>query len=772
MSTDPLHWQSRTAIRATAAWMEKANYKAIQVQPRGKAPVHDGWSHTDVDKKTGALVDNYVPPTVESWANNNYNIGIITGPKRGGPVDIDIDDTTCATAYAEAFLPRTEAIFGRPSKQRAHRLYRVEEPELAKTAFLDPVTKETIIEFRADGHQTVMPGSIHVSGELIMWSETKDPQVAHVRAEDLLHDVRKVAMATLIHNHLWVEGQRNEVSLCIAGMLFYYEWPEAEALNFIRTICEVTQDTETDGRLINVRRTFDRGRQNKKIQGATKLKSKEICEPAVIDRILEWLGPTAQSVVMEMNERFACVLVEGKFRIAHTDVEPGRPILLQHKDDFIEAYFNEYTVDPQGKRVKKAPLWLASPSRRQYKRVEYVPGAPPSDDFLNLWTGWAVEPSEKGSCEAWKSLLFYILCGEDEDLYNWMLSWFAHMFQFPAVKAHTCPVIIGIPGAGKTLLFSYLAKILGMSYIQVTNAEHVQGRFNHHLSQTLLLHADEALYGRERKHRAVLKSLVTDANRMNEQKGIDAKFVPSYLRLAITSNYYHAAPVEERDRRYTIVDMGTRKVDKELKDAVVQEMNTTGPARLLHFLLNEVSVDLDVVNMNVKTDAHVTSYLDLAEPAVAWWHDILQSGQLLPVPARWAQRPTDEDWPTSFGTEMLYRYFIETMKASGQHHGLPNKQRWATELHRMLGKMALRRKTKVYPLPEFDIDDKTGPVPRWIQEMTTTQRSITNLPPLKRCRELFQEHLGQTIDWEDEKAEFEPSDTSKEPAKVTYRPNF
>jgi hypothetical protein len=99
------------------------------------------------------------------------NIGLILGPPSGELVDVDLDCSE-ALALADIYLPPTGAEFGRTSKRRSHRLYIAQGA--IKEAFSDPLTGETLIELRAAGrdgaaHQTVVPPSIHPSGEPVEW---------------------------------------------------------------------------------------------------------------------------------------------------------------------------------------------------------------------------------------------------------------------------------------------------------------------------------------------------------------------------------------------------------------------------------------------------------------------------------------------------------------------------------------------------------------------------------------------------------------------------
>jgi hypothetical protein len=119
-------------------------------------------------------------PRTAGWQDRNFepddfppggNVGLILGPRSGEVVDVDLDCSE-ALALADLYLIGTGAVFGRTSKARSHRLYIA--PGAIKESFADPSTGDTLLELRAAGrdggaHQTVIPPSVHPSGEAVAW---------------------------------------------------------------------------------------------------------------------------------------------------------------------------------------------------------------------------------------------------------------------------------------------------------------------------------------------------------------------------------------------------------------------------------------------------------------------------------------------------------------------------------------------------------------------------------------------------------------------------
>lgn len=720
----------------TLAWMRKQNIKPVPLNFQSKAAIFRDYAKLD-----------YTPPGDDTWRKHNYGIGIVTGPAAGGPIDIDLDCVE-AVFFAQKFLPPTPAVFGRASKRRSHYLYRSDVAEFEKRAYNDPTDVSTIVEARGDGgHQTCAPGSIHQdTGELIEWDGVVFPDIPTVPAESLGRAVRKVAIATVIARYVWQPGYRNEPVKHLTGMLFYLDWTEDEVVELIEAVMEYTDDNDRS-RIPTVRATFRRGAAGKKISGAGVLR-KQLHDERLVDKLLEWAGSPTVNLLQDYNDRFATVTVEGKFRIASTDTGPGECPIFYAKDDWLNKVGTDYTdveIDGKIKHVLKGTLWLKSPRRRSYEQVDFKPGAEEDGHTLNLWGGWAIEPDkaayEAGACDNFLDLVFNVICGDDMELATWLINWLANMVREPMRKSMTAPVIIGREGAGKSLMVAYFGAILGPAYTVVTQDKHLTGAFNRHLAGTLLLHSEEALYGGDRKHASVIRSLITDEFRMFEQKGLDAKKVKNYLRLIMLSNLPHAAPAMPGDRRYTVIDMGDRKAHDELIDKVIAEKNSTGPGALFHFLQNEWNYDAKLATKNVK-NAHLTEMKSHnMTPLEAWWAETLGSGTLLPDRLAWAQQPPKDGWPATVGAPALYA----TMESSLRNRGvrqIPHAVSFGQLLERMLGHK-LFRSSRSY---SNELVGEIG-VPQTWTLLSNKQVSYVSFPSLDEARAGFDRYLGTNMNW-------------------------
>lgn len=173
---------SRT-LDAALAYRRTRGWQPVLIRPGSKRPQLGAWQKlrpTDDELRT--------------WFARPANVGIALGEPSGWLVDVDIDAPD-ALPLAPRFLPIT-TVFGRASKPRSHWLYTAPG---ARTLQLKDDAAAMIVELRSTGAQTVMPPSVHVSGEPIEWSTPSDavslPQ--EIAAAPLADKVARLALAVL-----------------------------------------------------------------------------------------------------------------------------------------------------------------------------------------------------------------------------------------------------------------------------------------------------------------------------------------------------------------------------------------------------------------------------------------------------------------------------------------------------------------------------------------------------------------------------------------------
>ncbi|MGI8962447.1 MAG: bifunctional DNA primase/polymerase [Bryobacteraceae bacterium] len=172
-----------TPLDAALAWIRKG-FSPVPVPHRSKGPVLNEWQRLEI---TIDMAPQY-------FCGGLQNVGLLLGDRLGS-TDVDCDCPE-ASAAARELLPETGMIFG--SKPFSHFFYR-SDPPVHSTQFIDPLDHSMLIELRglsSDGSvglQTVVPPSVHETGEPVRFEQGFDGTPANVDADVLLSAVRRVA---------------------------------------------------------------------------------------------------------------------------------------------------------------------------------------------------------------------------------------------------------------------------------------------------------------------------------------------------------------------------------------------------------------------------------------------------------------------------------------------------------------------------------------------------------------------------------------------------
>jgi hypothetical protein len=267
----------------------RRGYQPIPIRGGDKIPAIPSWTRTQWENSPDGL--RTARSQFEKWADDGAtNVGLLLGEASGGLIDIDIDHPK-AFGLRRHFLPTTPMRSGRAGRYDSHYWY-VAEPGTLPTyrEFLMPKTEEgqkggVIVEFRSDAkHQTVIPPSIHPSGEPYQWTNApwggkQGPAVVHGRK--LLVQTATLALATVLLDRWPTKGSRHEAYLALAGGLLWFGqnnvhpfWGDrgnAEVL--IRAIAEASHDDDgPDARVTEVMgTTLQKIRDGEKTIGFGKL---------------------------------------------------------------------------------------------------------------------------------------------------------------------------------------------------------------------------------------------------------------------------------------------------------------------------------------------------------------------------------------------------------------------------------------------------------------------------------------------------------------------
>lgn len=217
------------------------------------------------------------------------NIGLLTGEASDWVVDVDLDSPE-TRAISPRFLPPTDARFGRASTPVSHLLYQ-STGSVKSAKFQDPTKEATdaramLLELRASNLHTLLPPSVHPSGEPIAWIADGVP--AAVDPEVLRAACGKTAAAGLLARHWPGAGSRQDAALALGGGLLRAGWTEDEGTQFVLAVVEAAGDEEAEKRAASVAGTAATLAAGEPATGWPTLA--ELTDERVVAKAKQWLG--------------------------------------------------------------------------------------------------------------------------------------------------------------------------------------------------------------------------------------------------------------------------------------------------------------------------------------------------------------------------------------------------------------------------------------------------------------------------------------------------
>lgn len=343
------------------------------------------------------------------------------------------------------------------------------------------------------------------------------------------------------------------------------------------------------------------------------------------------------SYLHKMNKEYALVYVGGSHSILNETVdEKGRAVMVLLSEITFKRRFSPYTVQ---KNITWAEEWLDWPGRREYKGLCFAPGREPGNNYYNLWRGFTVEPMsyEDGNKEqqkgfdAFKEHALKNICAGNQEHFNWLMGYFAHMIQKPYERPLTTVVFQGRKGVGKNALVDRVGSLLGRtSYLVAHDGRYLTSNFNGHLESCLCLVLDEAFWSGDKSAEGKLKGITTAPEIMIERKGKEPYSVDNVTRLVIIGNEEWLVPASSDERRYAVfaVGEGNMQDGKYFHDMRINLDEKGGNKILLHYLQNYDLSNVDV-NDAPKTAALLEQKVNSLDPFEKFWHSCLTEGELI-----------------------------------------------------------------------------------------------------------------------------------------------
>ena len=170
-------------------------------------------------------------------------------------------------------------------------------------------------------------------------------------------------------------------------------------------------------------------------------------------------------------------------------------------------------------------IWLDDPGhgKRKYNKVLFDPsyGFDSKSDTFNLWREFCCCATGRGlPFDA--GFILSIICSGNQEHYNWLIAYYAHMFQKPWEKPGSAIILKGIKRIGKSFFGRKIGELIDgpfdplkeiKHYFVTENRNDLFGDFTGHLEYVLLLQMEELVWARSHKDESKMKEITTGETR-------------------------------------------------------------------------------------------------------------------------------------------------------------------------------------------------------------------------------------------------------------------
>jgi len=282
-------------------------------------------------------------------------------------------------------------------------------------------------------------------------------------------------------------------------------------------------------------------------------------------------------------------------------------ICHENKKMDAKTFFGKYEFDiEEGKKKKQInpfDIWIKASDRRDVDKIVFNPYNNHKKNEFNRWTGFNYENTglpNMDKLQYWLNHIKTIWADNDEKTYEYILNWFARIFQTPHKKNNVCLVLHSVEGVGKTMILNMIGKLMGDSYYHSTsNLDNVIGRFNKDGESKLLMNLNETNWGGDKKMVGAFKEFITDDTIVINKKGKDQYTIKNYCNTIITTNSEWIVAIDKNDRRFNLRECSSTKHD----DSYYKLVANTDLQEIANFLYNRDLKGYDPREF-IKSDLH------------------------------------------------------------------------------------------------------------------------------------------------------------------------
>jgi len=347
--------------------------------------------------------------------------------------------------------------------------------------------------------------------------------------------------------------------------------------------------------------------------------------------------PKTIDLLTKMNKEYAAVLLGGDFRIAmegFDDIEKKNTLSFL-KLTSLYSYFQNTRIavysgpekEIEYKEIAKA--WMGWEGRRTYNDVVFDPSMRNRPGTYNLFKGFPLTPKQ-GDWSLMRDHIKEVICDGNTEHFEYVMAWMARAVQDPGGdKPGVAIVMKGGKGIGKGVFANYFGAIFGEAFLPIADSEGFTGKFNMHLSKSLVVFLDEAVWGGDKKAEGKLKQLITEPTVLFEPKGIDSIALRNFINVLIASNEDWIVPATGDERRFCVL-LPSNKYQKNTAyfRKIVDEQKNGGAEAMMYDLLRHDYHTVDLRKAPI-TDGLIEQVQESLPNVLEFWHSVITRGYAL-----------------------------------------------------------------------------------------------------------------------------------------------
>jgi hypothetical protein len=433
---------------------------------------------------------------------------------------------------------------------------------------------------------------------------------------------------------------------------------------------------------------------------------------------------TPEWAMSYFSDRFAKVVFGGRCVVMDRDLSSG--LRTYDRDTFFDMFTNISVRNSNrgaGAYMPACRYWFNYVELNEAVVFDPNPTYSTKAGEINLWKGFSFHPESNGKAEAFLLFVRDIICSGDLKVYAFLYALLAKIVQQPHSKLGEgiAVALRGKQGVGKNVFIDTFGALFGQAYTTVTDTAQLTRNFNSQLFNKIIVFGDEAVWGGEKRSRAVLKSMITSPTIVIERKYAEPFEAPNYIRLFTATNDDWAAPKEFGDRRWLVLDVSdAHRRDESYFAAIRESMENGGYCDLMHRLL---TADISGVNFQrdmPSTEAGLINSISSLEPTEYFFYELLRDDHRRLYDSQELQ-VFDRDVPCDEIYRLYSAYVVE--------HQVKYPQR-----REELGKVL----TKLFG----------SSVRRYQKRADGKMKYYYSFPELHKARDSFASNLGMDVDWD------------------------